>query len=341
MSGDRRLVSVIIPAYNAAETIDETLRSVLAQTHTALEIIVVDDGSQDQTAAIVTQYCERDGRVRLICQTNLGVASARNLAIAAATADIIAPVDADDLWAPTKIERQLAALESGGPHVGLVYCWSAVIDEHSYIIDRSDTPTDDGDVLARMCRGNLPGNASCVLLRKEAVLKAGGYDPTLRLRKAQGCEDLLLYYRIARRHRAALVPAFLTGYRRTPGNMSSDLCQMLRSFYLVSTEMRSYNPELEPHIRSGELFAAGWLLRRALRAARMREGARLSLEIFRRKPPLTLLLPSLRWVAHRLRRAIALRRRPSAPRAEIWQRFEIDTIPRDRAERSQPERERP
>ncbi len=268
-SGDEDLaeedaVAAIVPAYNAEATLDETLRSVRAQTHRALEILVVDDGSSDGTAAIALAHAAADRRVRLIRQENAGVAAARNRGIEEARAALVAPVDADDLWAPTKIERQVAALRQGGPHVALVYTWSALIDRESRIVGFGSCATDEGDVLARMCRGNLVGNGSAALMRRDAVLEAGGFDPTLRARRAQGCEDLLLYCRIAARHHAAVVPGFLTGYRQSDKTMSRDLVQMMRSWQLVATELRRRHPELRADIEAGEAFAARWLLGRAL-----------------------------------------------------------------------------
>lgn len=91
-----------------------------AQTHRNLEIIVVDDGSCDATPEIIQHHADEDPRIRIIRQPNAGVAAARNHAISEAKSDYIAPVDADDLWNPDKIEKQLAALLSGGPAVGLV-----------------------------------------------------------------------------------------------------------------------------------------------------------------------------------------------------------------------------
>ena len=125
---DGELVSVIVPAYNAAATIGETLRSALAQTYPQLEVLVVDDGSTDATADIVRSFVARDPRVRLLQQANAGVAAARNLAIAQSRGAYVAPLDADDLWHPQKIALQLEALRRGGPRVGVVYCWWRVID---------------------------------------------------------------------------------------------------------------------------------------------------------------------------------------------------------------------
>lgn len=91
---DLDLVTVVIPAYNAAATIDETLLSVRSQSHRRLEILVVDDGSKDATAHIVQRHCAEDSRIRLIRQRNSGVAAARNRGVAEATGDFVAPIDA-------------------------------------------------------------------------------------------------------------------------------------------------------------------------------------------------------------------------------------------------------
>ena len=141
------LVSVVIPTYNAAATIGETLDSVRAQTHRRLDIVVVDDGSTDRTPEIVRAHAAQDGRVRLLQQANAGVAAARNAAIAAGQGEFIAPIDADDLWRRDKIERQLGALQRGGGRVGLVYTWSMLIDEHSRILGRGPSGTVEGDAV--------------------------------------------------------------------------------------------------------------------------------------------------------------------------------------------------
>src|SRR5690348_12029992 len=110
---DEELVSVVIPAYNAAATLDETLRSVRSQTHRALEIIVVDDGSVDDTREIAGRHAAVDDRVQVVTQSNAGLAASRNAGWMRARSELIAFIDADDLWAPTKIERQLERLRTG------------------------------------------------------------------------------------------------------------------------------------------------------------------------------------------------------------------------------------
>ena len=125
----RGLVSVIIPAFNAAEYIRQTLHSVLAQTYQSLEVIVVDDGSEDDTDAIVEEFVKKDARVQLVKQCNAGVGAARNTGIRMARGEYIAPLDADDIWFPEKLEKQVACMERYGEETGLVYCWSIRVDK--------------------------------------------------------------------------------------------------------------------------------------------------------------------------------------------------------------------
>ena len=239
------LVSVILPAYNAATTIDETLKSALAQTHQRLEILVVDDGSTDATAEIVAAFAKRDPRIALLHQPNAGVAAARNLAIEHARGSYIAPLDADDLWHPVKIARQVAAMRQGGPRVGVVYCWRRLIDVTGRIIPEYRLPyPHEGNVLAAVLLGNIPGNGSVPLIRRERLLDIGGFDTALHSQGAQGCEDLHLYVRLAERCDFALVPLFLVGYRTSPENMSSDPRRISRSEAIVLEQARQRHPEL-------------------------------------------------------------------------------------------------
>lgn len=245
------LVGVVIPAYNGEATLDETLRSVRAQTHRALEIIVVDDGSSDGTRALVERHAVDDARVRLLHQTNGGVAAARNAGWRASRAEFIAFIDADDLWAPTKIERQLAAVIDAGPRAGLAYSWIASIDEAGYVQSHYGGHRHEGDVLDALLRSNFVGCGSNPLLRRQALIDAGGFDPGLRAAGAQGCEDWLLYARVAASCHYALVPEYLTGYRRRAHSMSSNRIAMLRSHVLMCEQMSIVCPRHVPALAAG------------------------------------------------------------------------------------------
>lgn len=270
-----QLVSVVIPAYNAEATIDDTLRSVRSQTHRHLEIIVVDDGSTDRTTSVVKVHAAIDGRVTLIAQKNAGVAAARNAGWQSARAAFIAFLDADDLWAPSKIERQLDVILNGGLQVGLVYTWWALIDEHNRI--RHKVPGRDiaGDVLEGTLLGNFVGHASSPLIRRQALVEAGGFDSGLRNAGIHGCEDLLLYYRIARRYHFGLVPDHLTGYRVVSGRMSSDRPRMLRSFKVVAGEMKLGHPERAEKVNRGTRMYLIFLIGEALGSWNFRQALHL------------------------------------------------------------------
>ena len=225
---DDGLVSAIIPAFNAAATLAETLGSVRSQTHRHLEIVVVDDGSQDSTAEIAKAHAAEDGRIRLIRQENGGVARARNTGVAASHGDYLAPVDADDLWHPEKIARQLAALRAAGPDVGYAYTFSRHIDAAGRVT-RDYGYRLEGAAFLRAILHNHVGNGSALLIRRAAFDSVGGYDPALRDAGMQGTEDYLLQALIARHWRVVCVPAYLTGYRKQPGAMSNDHVRMVHS----------------------------------------------------------------------------------------------------------------
>lgn len=223
------LVSTIIPAFNAAESLQETLTSVTRQTYRNLDIIVVDDGSTDDTAEIARRHMRLDTRVRLLQKENGGVASARNAGIHASRGEYVAFIDADDLWHRTKIEKQVAVLRAASQNVALVYAPFRLIDEQGSVLGFQRRIGVEGWVLYRHFHANLVGNGSSILVRRTVLEELGGFDTTLRAAGAEGCEDLLLQLRIAARYQFREVPEYLVGYRRRRGSMSSDSEQMLRS----------------------------------------------------------------------------------------------------------------
>ena len=240
-----------------------------------LEIIVVDDGSTDRTTSVVKAHAAADGRVTLIAQENAGVAAARNAGWQSARSALIAFVDADDLWAPSKIERQLDVILRGGLRVGLVYTWWALIDEHNRIRCKVRGRDITGDVLEQTLLGNFVGHASSPLIRRQALVEVGGFDSGLRDAGIHGCEDLLIYHRIARRYHFGLVPDHLTGYRVASGRMSSDRPRMLRSFKMVANEMKLGHPESAEKVDRGTRMYLIFLIGEALGSRNFRQALRL------------------------------------------------------------------
>ena len=325
------LVSVVIPAFDAEAWIDETIRSVRAQTHSALEIIIVDDGSRDATVELARRHAAADPRIRIIEQANAGVAAARNTGWRSASADLIAFVDADDLWAVTKIERQVEALDRAGPEAGLAYCWYLSIDADSNVTGRDECPRFEGQVFEQLLRGNFVGNGSSALVTREALVHANGFEPALRNQGAQGCEDILFYCRVAERYRFALVPEALLGYRRLPDAMSGNMPRMLRSWMLVIDELSVRHPDKRGLMEQGFSTYAHYVFRRAILSRRISQLGPIIGLLSRRRPAIMarLLLRSLPSVAmeiaSELLRRVARGRRPGIP-SRTRPRFEIGEL---------------
>ena len=257
------LVSVIIPAFNAAKYIRQTLDSVLAQTYQSLEVIVVDDGSEDGTDAIVEEFVEKDARVHLVRQCNAGVGAARNTAIRMAHGEYIAPLDADDIWFPEKLEKQVARMEQYDEETGMVYCWSIRVDKDGEFIGVQFPSTAQGRLLETAVSGSIADNSSVPLFRTTALARVGLYLTRAEQGGAQGCEDWDLYIRFAEAFSIRLVPEFLVAYVRTDSTMSVDAKGMAGSFSVVMQRARQRNPDLPDATfrhaaRNFYLFLAGW-----------------------------------------------------------------------------------
>jgi glycosyltransferase involved in cell wall biosynthesis len=243
---EEALVSVIVPAFNAATYIRQTLASVLEQTYRKIEVIVVDDGSSDPTAKIVEEFVARDPRFQLVRQNNAGVGAARNTAIKKARGEYVAPLDADDLWSPQKLETQVACMERSGINTGLVYCSSTLIDEQDRLLHSGETKTLEGRLRHAMVLKNLLGNASVPLFRASALEKVGLYLTRAEEQGGQGCEDWDLALRIAENFDIRVVPEHLVGYRQCASAMSVNVGGMEASFATVMRRARQRNGDLPP-----------------------------------------------------------------------------------------------
>lgn len=238
------LVSVIVPVYNGERFIAATLDSVLAQSYPHLEVLVVDDGSSDSTAQIVQRYMAQDNRVVLLSQANGGVAVARNTGIQNAKGEYIAPLDADDIWYPQKLEKQVQCMLSSDPRVGLIYTWSTHIDEQSQLMGGWIAYRNEGEVYVDLAYRNFIGNGSNPLIRRSCLESVGYYSTEYKQQNAQGSEDWDLYLRIAERYQFRVIPEFLMGYRQVVGSMSTNYEVMERSHRLLMEDIRSRYPEV-------------------------------------------------------------------------------------------------
>ncbi|BAY49263.1 family 2 glycosyl transferase [Scytonema sp. HK-05] len=242
------LVSVIIPAYNAEKFIAATLESVLSQSYKKIEVVIVDDGSGDRTVEIVQEFAAKDNRVILFQQSNSGVAAARNLAIQKSKGEYIAPIDADDIWYPEKIEKQVQCMFQASPSVGLVYTWTAHINEEGLPTGTYHRCNLEGNVLTAIFCEEPIGNASVPLIRRSYLEKVGLYDTNLKEQDAQGLEDFDIYLRIAEHYEFRVIPEVLVGYRQVFGSMSRNTLTMAKSYNLVVENIRLRHPEISTDI---------------------------------------------------------------------------------------------
>jgi glycosyltransferase involved in cell wall biosynthesis len=249
-------VTVVVPAYNASEYIERTLQSVRRQTHTDIEIIVVDDGSTDATRSIIERVMTADQRLRIISVPNGGVARARNIGIDAAKTDLIAFIDADDLWHPEKISRQVDCLGRCGPDYAACYAMTRIIDVNDCVVQSRQLRPAVGYILCRHLYAHFVGNGSSLLVRRRVAQEVGGFEPMYADADIGGCEDLDFELKLAARYLIAAVPSYLVGYREYEGNMSSNRRRMAQSVIATTRRHLEANPTLPRFVRRYALSTA-------------------------------------------------------------------------------------
>ena len=229
-------LSVIVPSFDTAPYVRDTLGSLFAQTVRDLEIIVVDDGSRDDSLTVLAGI--DDPRLTVVAQTNRGLAGARNTGLLLARAPHIGFCDADDLWSADKAAKHLAVLDTE-PRVGLTFSYSAYLDAAGrptgqFLISRRRAPS-ARDIIRR----NHIGNGSTVVMRTELFRLCGLFDETLG-----SCEDFELWVRAAActPYTVRLLPEALTGYRVRPGSMSTTYDDFLRGYARALERFRGYVP---------------------------------------------------------------------------------------------------
>lgn len=212
----RPIASIVMPAYNTAPWAEAAVRSVVSQTFRDWELVVVDDGSTDGTAAIVRGIA--DARIRIISQDHLGTSAARNAGMKATSGEYVGFLDSDDLWLPEMLERHIALLRQR-PEVDLAFCWSEIIDEAGATTRRLQKATAGRTSFEDILTTGAISNGSCVVARRQALENAGLFDTNLR-----AATDFDMWLRIAllRAHNAWCIPEMLTQYRRRPGQTTKD-----------------------------------------------------------------------------------------------------------------------
>lgn len=210
-------ITVAMSVYNAEAFVAAAIESVLDQTRTDFEFLILDDGSRDRSLAIITDYAARDPRIRVIARENRGLVASLNELLAQARAPLVARMDADDICLPDRFAHQ-AAFFARHPDVGVLGTWTEDIDEHGapYPVDAPDHPLDHAGFLAAVEAGAPLLCHPAVMFRRDLVRSVGGYHPAFR-----HCEDLDLWLRLASVTTIANLPERLLRYRHYSQQVSS------------------------------------------------------------------------------------------------------------------------
>ena len=167
-------VSVMVPVYNTGRFVAATIESLLAQTFTDFELIVIDDGSSDDSPEILKQYAARDSRIRLTCRENRGIVTTRNEMLAQARGEFVAVNDADDISLPDRLERQVEFLRAD-PDVVCVGGHFDMIDSAGRRLTTLQPPADDAEIQRQALAGHCSICHSAGMMRRAAVERVGGY----------------------------------------------------------------------------------------------------------------------------------------------------------------------
>lgn len=262
-----KLVSVIIPVFNCKEYLARSIESALAQSHSALEIVAVNDGSTDGSAEVLASYASR---IKVINQPNAGPSAARNNGVAHASGNYLAFLDGDDLWDPRKTEVQLAALKAH-PKAVAIYCDHRSIDAEDQILGYTgalEHSRSSGKILEDLIRGQRIKSPTLVMVKREAFDAVGGFDPALRF-----SEDYDLWLRLAMMGPILYQVDTLASYRVHGGNISLAPGQELKAFEgnLHALEKLVFEAsDIEPRLRElaremlyTTALGLGWARRRA------------------------------------------------------------------------------
>ena len=220
-------VSVIIPSYNRAHLLGKAIQSILNQTYQDFEIIVVDDGSKDNTEEVVRGF--NDKRIRYIWhEVNKGGSAARNTGIKAARGEYIAFQDSDDEWLSQKLEKQMKVFEKVSPKVGVVYTgyWRLKGDKKTYI-PSSKVSQKEGDIHKILLEVNFV-TTQAVVVKTECFERAGMFEEELRR-----LEDWELWIRISKYYHFKCIDEPLVVSYYTPGSISADESALIRARKLI------------------------------------------------------------------------------------------------------------
>ncbi len=259
-------VSVIVPAYNVSKYIKDALISLEKQTFSDFEVLIVDDGSTDDTAAVVRKFTQRDSRFKLLQKANGGLSSARNYGISHAQGEYIALLDGDDVYHKDKLATHVARLYSRAD-VGVVYSASRTIrdDGKPTLITLSGKPVHANPLLALLCK-NFVAHGSNAVFRRCLIAEVGGFNESLR-----SCEDVDLWLRIAATQKWHFYreKRILCYYRVRPSGLSFNIEQMQTCGERVLKDAYQRSPEIKPMLPTAYAYMYRYLSRLSLQGGDM------------------------------------------------------------------------
>jgi len=233
-------VSIVVPAYNVCSYLGDALSSVERQRFQDYEVVIVNDGSTDDTPEVAKTFCQRDSRFRLLNKPNGGLSSARNYGIRHAQAEYIALLDGDDMYHPDKLAVHVTQLDRM-LNVGVVYSASRAIrdDGRTTFMALSGKPIYSDPLRALLCK-NFVGHGSNATFRRRLIEEVGEFDETLR-----SSEDIDFWLRIAatKKWQFYREPRVLCYYRVRPSGLSFNVAQMQRSQERVLQSAYERSPE--------------------------------------------------------------------------------------------------
>lgn len=280
MAGSCDLISILVPVFNGEQFIGRTLDSLLTQTHSNFEIVVVDDGSTDGTSEILEARARSDHRIRVFQIEGRGPPCARNHAARQAKGDFIAPCDSDDLWHPEKLERQLAALRRASS-AGVAYCWSVGINAQDEIIfphwSRHEA---EGKVLHEAIADSLTGSGSVPLIRRKLFDEVGGFPEDI----FHG-DEWQICIALANICEFVVVREYLVAYRLRRKSTSTDYLKVEKSLAHSTLWISRRWPDLPRKILGARAYKVnGYLAFLAARGGNFLAALKYKLRAFRAAP---------------------------------------------------------
>jgi glycosyltransferase involved in cell wall biosynthesis len=228
-TGSPGLVSVVIPCFRQAHFLADGIESVLRQTYSQVEVLVINDGSPDDTASVASRYC-----VRYVEQAHAGLAAARNAGLQRTLGEFVVFLDADDRLLPDALRINVSRLRAD-PALAFVAGASQYIARDGTPLYTNPPHTASGDLYEVLLRRNRIRMPAMVMFRRAIFERVGDFDTRL-----DACADYDLYLRVSRRFPAALHDELVAEYRRHEANMSLNPARMLRQFSAVMRRQRKY-----------------------------------------------------------------------------------------------------